>query len=64
MRQNTLRLGTLGVLIAGLIGGPAADVSAQPEENPFADAVDERAGGRLFGRHCSRCHGNASVMSA
>ena len=57
MSRKTLHLGTMGVLVAGLISGLATGLIAQEQPNPYTTPDDVETGQALFARHCSLCHG-------
>ena len=57
MLHKNSQLGAMGILIAGLTGGLATDLSAQEQSNPFTTVQDVQTGQRLFGTQCSVCHG-------
>ena len=57
MLRKNLHLGAMGVLMAGLAGGLAADLSAQGQVNPFTTVQDVQTGELRFARQCSICHG-------
>ncbi|HAK53945.1 MAG: c-type cytochrome [Vicinamibacterales bacterium] len=47
----------LVLVAASLVMGSGAGLAAQDGENPHTSLEDVDAGQRLFGMHCSRCHG-------
>ncbi len=57
MALRALRALCRGATLICAVAALPTDAAAQDDVNPFATAMDARAGEALFDRHCSRCHG-------